>query len=136
MRRPLGITVLCIFFLVGAIISFTSDVSLLWPGGPLEPMWRLNPRAREGFASMGPWALLLLAVVCVACVASAVGLWRGRRWGHRLAIAGLSINLIGDATNGVLGHDPRSLVGVPIVGGIIAYLLSDSVRRFFAKRSR
>ena len=53
---------------------------------------------------MGPWALLLLAGVCVACVASAVGLWRGRRWGHRLAIAGLSINLIGDATNGVLGH--------------------------------
>lgn len=135
-RRPLGVTAISIFCLAGAIISFTSDVSLLWPGGPLEPMWRINPRAREGFAAMGRWGLLLLAVVCVACAFSAVGLWRGRRWGHRLVVAGLGINLLGDATNAVLGRDPRSLVGVPIAGGFIVYLLSDSVRRFFAKRPR
>jgi hypothetical protein len=52
MRRPLGLTVLGVFFVAGAIISLTSAVSLLWPGGPLEPMWRINPRAREGVVSV------------------------------------------------------------------------------------
>jgi len=45
-RRPLGVTALGIFFLAGAIISFTAVMSLVWPGGTLEPMWRINPRAR------------------------------------------------------------------------------------------
>jgi hypothetical protein len=94
-RRPLGVTALGVFFGAGAIISFASEVSLLWPAGPLEPMWRINPRARAGFAAMGPWALVLLAAVCIACASSALGLWRGRRWGHRIAIAVLSINLVG-----------------------------------------
>jgi len=129
------VTALSIFFLTGAIITFTSDVSLLWPLGPLEPMWRINPRAREGFANMGPWALLLLAIVCMACASSALGLWRARRWGHRLAIIVLGINLVGDATNALFGHDPRAAIGVPIAGALIAYLLSERVRRFFGGRS-
>jgi hypothetical protein len=128
------VAALGIFFLAGAIISFASTVSLLWPGGPLEPMWRINPRAREGFAGMGPRAPLLLVSVCVACASSALGLWRGRRWGHRLAIVVLSINLVGDAINALFGHDPRAAVGVPIAGALIAYLLSDRVRPFFRSR--
>jgi hypothetical protein len=43
--RPRGITALAIFFGMGACISSTACVSLLLPGSPLEPMWRLNPRA-------------------------------------------------------------------------------------------
>ena len=105
---------LSIFFLAGAIISFTADVSLLWPGGPLEPMWRINPRAREGFARIGSWAPLLLAMVSLACASSSLGLWRARRWGHRLAIVVLGINLIGDAINVLFGGDSRAAIGIPI----------------------
>ncbi len=131
LRRPVGVTALGIFFSAGALIAFTSELSLLWPGSPLEPMWRINPRAREGFAGMGSWALPLLACVCIACALSAVGLCRARRWGHRLAIVVLSINLIGDAINAVFGREPRAAIGVPIAGVLIAYLLSERVRRFF-----
>jgi hypothetical protein len=38
-HRPLGITALSIFFLIGSLISFIAGFSLLRPGSFLEPMW-------------------------------------------------------------------------------------------------
>src|ERR1043165_2478309 len=109
-NRPTGITALSIFFLFGATASLLSFVSLLFPGSFLEPMWRLNPRAREGFASMGAWAVVLMCTVCIACVSAAVGLLRGARWGYWLALALLAINLLGDIVNALLGIEPRAVI--------------------------
>ena len=137
MKRPAGVAALSIFFVLSAAVSFASAVSLAWPGGPLEPMWRLNPRAHAAFASMGPWALAMLAAVCAACGAAATGLWRGRRWGHRLALVVLGVNLLGDIGNVAFGKELRALLGVPIVGALLAYLLlSPRVRAFFASARR
>jgi uncharacterized membrane protein (DUF2068 family) len=87
----------------------------------------LNPHAREGFAAMGGWAALLMAAVCVACGTAALGLWRCKRWGYWTALAiltiNLTINLAGDATNAVIGHDWRTLAGLPIGSAMIVYLL-------------
>ena len=131
--RPAGITALSLFFLFGACASFLSFVSLLWPGSFLEPMWRLNPHARAGFAKMGMWAVVLMLVVCVACAAAAVGLWRGARWGHRLAFAMLALNMLGDIVDVALGIEPRAVIGNPIALALLGYLLSRGVRRFFAR---
>jgi len=133
-RRPIGVTALSTFSVAAALIAFTSAVSLLWPGGPLEPMWRLNPPARVAFAGMGPWAIVLLGTVSVAGALSAAGLWQGRQWGRRLAITMLAVNALGDLANAVVGRDPRTLVGVPVVAVIIAYLASRRVSRYFASR--
>lgn len=118
------------FFLAGSGISLLSLLALLYPGGPLEPMWRLNPRAREGFAGMGPWAIVLMAVVSLACGFSAAGLWRGGLWGWRLALSVLTVNVVGDATNALVFRDPRTAIGVPIGGAMMVYLWSR--RRFFS----
>jgi hypothetical protein len=126
--RPVGITALSIFFLFGTAAGFVSFVSLLFPGSFLEPLWRLNPRAREGFAGMGAWAIVLMCAVSIACALAATGLWRGARWGYWLAIALLTINLIGDIINAVTGTEPRAAVGVPIVIAILAFLTSKRVR--------
>ena len=134
--RPGGISALSAFFAAGAVISFTSGVALLFPGSLLEPMWRLNPRAREAFAGMGAWAIVLMFAVCLACAASALGLWRGTRWGHRLAIGLLTINLLGDVANVLWGTEPRAAVGVPVVVAILAFLMSRRVKAFFAGRAR
>lgn len=133
--RPLGITALSIFFLFGAAAGFISFVSLLFPGSFLEPMWRLNPRAREGFTEMGAWAVVLMCAVCVSCASSAVGLWRGARWGYRLAAAMLAFNLLGDVANVFTGTEPRAAVGIPIVLAILAYLMSRRARCFFERPS-
>jgi hypothetical protein len=131
--RPAGITALSVFFWFGASMSFLSFIALLFPGSFLEPMWRLNPRAREGFNSIGMWAIVLMCAVCLACASAAVGLWRGARWGYRLALIILAINLVGDVANVTLGTEPRAIVGIPIVLAIFAFLLSGRVRRFFAR---
>jgi len=131
-ERPGGITALGIFFAAGAAISLVSCIALLFPGGVLEPMWRLNPRARAGFAGMGAWAPVLLTAVGIACAAAARGLWSGRPWGRRLAITLLAINLIGDAAYVILGTEPRALVGIPIAALLLLYLATGRVRAFFA----
>ena len=116
--------------------SGLSFVSLLTPGGFLEPIWRLNPRAHEAFSRMGTWALLLLAVVFVACAACAFGFFKGRRWGYWLGLGGLAINATGDLVNAALGIEPRAVFGVPVVAVILWYLSRRQVRAFFQTTAR
>jgi len=129
--RPFGITALSALFLFGTLASGLSAISLLTPGGPLESMWRLNPRARAGFSDMGNWAPLLLGAVCLACAASAYGFFHGKRWGYRLGIALLLVNLTGDLINAALGIEPRAVIGIPIVALLLWNLSSSRVRSFF-----
>jgi hypothetical protein len=129
--RPVGVTALSWLFVLGILASGLSAISLLSPGGVLEPMWRLNPHARESFSRMGTWAPLLLGVVCLACAGCAYGFFTGKRWGYWLGVAGLVVNLTGDVVNAALGIEPRAVVGVPIVGLILWYLASRQVRGFF-----
>ena len=134
--RPHGVTALSIFFAVGAMISFTTAVALFFPNSFFEPMWRLNPHARTGFASMGSWAIVLMIAVCVSCAAASFGMWRGAHWGHRIAVSLIAINLIGDVANTVMGTEPRAIVGVPIASLVLWYLVSKRVRLFFAKQAQ
>jgi hypothetical protein len=132
MPRPWTVTSLSIFFGLGAAISASSLLALATPGGYLEPMWRLNPRAREQFASMGIWAWVLMVVVSATCVAAAVGLWRGRRFGYLLGLTLLTVSLLGDLANAVLGLEPRAWVGVPVAALFLAVLATGRARAYFA----
>jgi len=113
-RRPFVVTGTSLFFVFGTIMSGLAVVMLMFPGSPIDPLWRLNPRARETFSSIGTPAVLLMIAVSVSCFAAALGLWRLKRWGYRTSIIILSINLAGDASNAVLARDWRALVGLPI----------------------
>ncbi len=93
------------------------------PGTPLDALWHLNPDAREGFHSLGKTAPLLMLVVGMACAFAAFGLWRGARWGIWLALFILSVNIVGDLSNALIRHDYRALIGLPIGGAMIFYLL-------------
>ena len=130
--RPAGVTVMSMFFALGAVIAFTAAVSLAVPDSPLESMWRLNPRARAEFINLGSWSAALMLAVSISCAVSALGLWRGTPWGHAVALTMLVINLVGDVANVLLGLEPRAVVGIPIVGVLIAYLMTRRVRWFFA----
>ena len=132
-KRPGGITALGWFFVFGTVASGLSLISILNPGGPLEPMWRLNPRAHEQFSHMGLWAALLLAPVCLACGASAYGFLKGKRWGYWMGISLLAVNLAGDLINAALGIERRAVIGIPIVALLLWYLSSKRVKAFFAR---
>jgi len=131
--RPGGVTAMAIFFAVGATVSVVTIAALLLPGGVFEPIWRLNPRARTGFATLGAWAPVLLAAVGLGCAAAARGLWSGRRWGRRVAMALLAVNLAGDGANVVLGMEPRALIGIPIASLLLLFLATARVRAYFTE---
>lgn len=122
-RPPVGIILLALFFAAGALICLVTMLALALPGGFLDPIWRLRPDARIEFQKLGNWSVLLMATVGFACGLAALGLARQAEWGRRLAIGILTVNLIGDSLNALLRHDWRTLIGLPIGGLLIWYLL-------------
>lgn len=122
-RLPVGIKLLSTFFAFGATICLITIIALLFPGGALESIWRLNPDAHAAFQKIGKLSILLMAVVGSACALASAGLATRARWGHRLALGILSFNLLGDLVNTFVRHDFRTLIGLPIGGAMIAYLL-------------
>ncbi|PYK30851.1 MAG: hypothetical protein DME57_05630 [Verrucomicrobia bacterium] len=126
-RVSFGIKLLAAFFAIGAAICSLTIVMLLFPGGVLDSLWRLNPDAHVAFQQLGKLSSLLMLIVGSACAAAAIGLARGARWGIPLALGILTVNLVGDSLNAIFRHDLRTLIGLPIGGAMIAYLLN--VRR-------
>ena len=124
-RLPLGIILLVIFFAAGALICALVMLALAFPGGVFETIWRLRPDARTEFQEFGDWSVALMAAVGAACGLSAFGLARRFEWGRRLAVGVLTVNLVGDMVNAVFRHDLRTLIGLPIGGLMIWYLLSE-----------
>ena len=132
--RPFGITALSVFLCAATGITVVAAISLLFPNSLLEPIWQLNPRPRIALGAIGIWAPLLFFVVAFACATSAIGLWRGARWGYWIAIAILIINMLGNLINVILGTERKAIIGIPIVVLILSYLSSRKVRWFFTER--
>lgn len=78
---------------------------------------------RIEFQQIGAWSIALMAVVGAACGLAAIGLARNAEWGRRVAVGVLTVNLIGDTLNAIVRHDLRTLIGLPIGGLMIWYLL-------------
>src|SRR5215468_7059273 len=91
---------------------------LLFPGSPLDLLWRLNPDARLAFESLGYWSLILMLTVGTACLFAAIGLWRAKQWGTWLASIILLINMLADLTNVFVRYDYRGLIRVPVAGAM------------------
>ena len=124
-RLSAGTALLVIFFAGGALICLLVVLALAFPGGLLDSIWRLKPEARTQFQQMGSGAsIALMTLVGGACGLAAIGLARNAEWGRRLAICVLAVNLIGDSLNALLRHDLKTLVGLPIGGLMIVYLLT------------
>jgi hypothetical protein len=130
-ERPAGVTALSLFFLAGALMAGTAAFSLAVPGSVLEPIWRLNPRGHAGLAGLQAWGVVLMVAASLACAAAGIGLWRVRPWGRRVAIGVLLVQLAGDVVNSVTGVEPRAIVGLPFVAGLLWYLARASVRGAF-----
>ena len=135
MRRPVGLTILAAFFAFGSLMALLASLGLLLPGGVLEPMWRLNPQAQVSLTALHSWGVVLMLTVGIACALAAIGLWTRAMWGHHLAVGILAVNLVGDGLNVIVRGDLRALIGLPIGGAIILYLLRSRVREQFQVRS-
>jgi hypothetical protein len=89
----------------------------------LDRLWAVNPEGHRGLQSWGPIAIVFMGVVSATCTATAIGLWKARRWGLVLAIAVLSVNLLSDVATALIRNRAITLIGVPIAGAAIIYLV-------------
>ncbi len=126
---------LALFFAFGACMCALTIWLLLFPGGALDSLWRLNAEAHAAFQRIGGLSILLMVIVGIACASGAMGLARNAKWGCWLAIVILAANLVGDLTNALVRHDLRTLIGVPIAGAMIFYLARRIKRDAFYRRS-
>ena len=131
MDRPFVVTVLIVLFAIGTVASLIAVITLTFAGSFLDVAWLVNPHAREGFNRIGGWSVVLMSAVFVACLLTAIGLWRRLEWGYWLALVMLIVNLAGDAINVIVGKDRRAIVGIPIVLILLLYLMRRNTREFF-----
>src|SRR5947199_3676450 len=64
---PIGMKLLARFFAFGACMCALTIWLLLFPGGALDSLWRLNPEAHAAFQRIGGLLSLLMVSVSVAC---------------------------------------------------------------------
>jgi Predicted membrane protein (DUF2127) len=127
-RRPIGFTLLVIFFWFGTTMCALTILLLVFAGTPADILWRINPTAHQQFAAAPGAALLIMLLAGAACGCAAIGLAREKRWGRRLAIGVLAVNIIGEIANTILRSDWRTLLGLPIGGALIWYLARLKLR--------
>jgi len=126
-----GIAALGVFWVFGATMAALAGGTLTWPGTTLDRMWVLNRPAYESLAPLGhlvgPLFLLLSGLLLV----TAVAWFRRSRWGWRLGVAILSVQVTGDAVNLVRGDYLRGVTGVVIASGLLVFLCQRRVREEF-----
>ena len=112
-----------LFFAAGAVICIVVMLALAFPGSFLEIIWRLRPEVRDEFIEHGTWSITLMAALGAACGLAAFGLARGAEWGRRIGMGVLTVNLVGDMFNAAFRGDMRTLIGLPIGGLMLWYLV-------------
>ena len=108
-----------------------AGTTLVYPGTALARLWTLNKLAYDQLASIstrvGPLFLLLSA----ALTAAAVGWFKRRLWGWRLAVGIFAVQVGGDFLNLMRGDFLRGGTGFAIAGALLFYLLRPTVRASF-----
>ena len=113
-----------LFFVFGATMCTLTLVLLLFPGTPLDSLWRFNPEAHLAFQSFGKWSVVLMLVIGTGCAFAAIGLWQDTLWGRRVALIILSLNILANVVNAFVRHDCRALIGLPVAGAMMFLLLA------------
>lgn len=132
-RRETTLILLTAFFTFGAVVAAIAAVSLAFPYGPFELLWDLDHGKHRVLIEGGAWTIALLAMMCAACSLAAIGVWKRASWAYGLAFGIVIADLAVSAVNGLVRHDPRALIGVPIGVLLVLWLRSRRVRREFAR---
>jgi hypothetical protein len=129
--RNFGLTAMAVFLVFGATMATLAGITLLFPGGFLDPIWRLNPEAGDQLRQLGRGVGIAFLGLGAAMVTAAIGWIKRRFWGWALAVIIIASQVLGDLVNAVRGEFWKGAIGVAIAGALLAYLLRPNVRRAF-----
>src|SRR5207249_4874408 len=93
---PFAISWIGVFFLAGAAMLVLAGFTLVHPGTPLDPMWRLNPAAHRELAPYRTVAGALFLALAPIMALTGLGVLYRWRWSHAACQLLIGANLIGD----------------------------------------
>lgn len=126
-RRPIGVTIVAVLaFFVAAALAFLAVAAYELAGAPAAIGKSLPVLAPLAGA---PLVAALLAGMALLVVVG-LGLLRAQTWAWGVAVALCAMSAAGDAVR-LVRRDPDALLGLLIVGGMIAYLFRRDVRAWF-----
>ncbi|HZQ69782.1 MAG TPA: hypothetical protein VFA68_14765 [Terriglobales bacterium] len=132
-NKPFGYTAIGVFLFFGATMASYAAITLAFPGTILDEAWVLNPVAHQQLASLGRRTAFPYVLLALALFIAGLGWFRRRRWGWLLAVAIISINLLGNLFNAFRGEWFKGGVGVVIAGVLLAYMTSGKIREYFRR---
>jgi hypothetical protein len=127
-----GFTAIGIFLFFGAGMASLAATTMLLRGTPLDHIWALNPSAYKQLAPLGTMVGILFLLLGAALTTAALGWFRRRLWGWRLAVVIIGIQVLGDVFNCLRGDWLRGGIGVIIAGTLLLFLLRPRIRATFA----
>jgi hypothetical protein len=131
LRAPRGFCAIGLFLFFGAMMAALAATTLLWPGTPLDHAWFLNPTAYKQLIALGRTAGILFLLLSATLITAGIGWFQHRLWGWRLAVAIMSMQILGDLVNCVRGDWLRGGTGFIIAGALLLFLLQPRIRAAF-----
>jgi len=124
-------TAVGIFFYFAMTMALYAGITLLHPGTVLDHLWSLNPDAHRDLLPFRKPAGVLFLLLAATAATAGLGWFRRRIWGWRMAVLGISTQVLGDCVNLVRGDFLRGGAGLLIGGALLIYLLSAKVKSNF-----
>jgi len=130
-KRVRGFTAVGVFLLFGMSMASLAGATLVSRGTFLDGIWLLNPSAYKQLVPLGRSVGAAFLLLAVALGAAAVGWFRRRLWGWKLAVSLIGIQVIGDILNLLRGDFVRGPTGIVVAGALLIYLLRRDVKGTF-----
>ena len=135
MRRPMGITIIAILYVVLAVLS------LLWSGlvfgvGGLSSLFGglFGADNVAAFGTSSAWSGFLGILTALLQIVVAIGLLSLQKWAWIFALVSVALTVV-EGIVGIFGGGPFAfmcgILGLAIPAGILIYLLLPSTRRVF-----
>jgi hypothetical protein len=135
MRRPTGITIIAVLYIVLAVLS------LLWSGlvfgvGGLSSLFGglFGADNVATFGTTSAWSGFLGILTALVQIVVAIGLLSLKRWAWILALVSVALTVV-QGIVGIFGGGPFAfmcgILGLAIPAGILIYLLLPGTRRVF-----
>lgn len=138
MKRPTGITVIGVLYIILAALSLLWSGLVLGVGGLSSLLGGLF--GVQGIATYGistTWIGIAGITIAIVQFVIALGLLTMRRWAWILALVGVGLTVV-EGIVGMLGGGPLAvtcgMLGLAIPLGILVYLLRPGVKQAFMLR--